>query len=63
MRKDRINSRKCRIDACSLRQKYPISANEPNPDYDKQQNALIEAKKNIPEFLTVHSQVLNLFPQ
>ncbi len=57
-RKDWINSRKCRIDACSLRQEYILSADEPYPDYYKQQNALTEAKKNIPEFQAVHSQVL-----
>jgi putative transposase len=57
-RKDWINSRKCRINACSLRQEYIMSADEPYPDYYKQQNALTEAKKNIPEFKAVHSQVL-----
>ncbi len=57
-RKDWINSRKCRVDACSLRQEYIMSADEPYPDYYKQQNALTEAKKNIPEFKAVHSQVL-----
>ena len=57
-RKDWINSRKCRIDACSLRQEYIMSADEPYPDYYKQQNALTVAKKNLPEFKAVHSQVL-----
>lgn len=28
-RKDWINSRKCRVDACSLRQEYIMSADEP----------------------------------
>ena len=32
-RKDWINSRKCRVDACSLRQEYIMSADEPYPDY------------------------------
>jgi len=57
-RKDWINSRKCRIDACSLRHEYIMSADEPYPDYYKQQNALTEAKKQIPELKAVHSQVL-----
>ncbi len=57
-RKDWINSRKCRIDACSLRQEYIIPADVPYPDYYKQQNALTEAKKNRTEFKAVHSQVL-----
>lgn len=57
-RKDWINSRKCRIDACSLRQEYIMLADEPYPDYYKQQNALTEAKKQIPELKAVHSQVL-----
>ena len=35
-----------------------MSADEPYPDYYKQQNALTEAKKNIPELGAVHSQVL-----
>ncbi len=57
-RKDWINSRKCRIDACSLRQEYIMSADEPYPDYYKQQNALTVAKKQIPQLKAVHSQVL-----
>ena len=57
-RKDWINSRKCRVDACSLRQEYIMSADKPYPDYYKQQNALTKAKKQIPEFQAVHSQVL-----
>lgn len=57
-RKDWINSRKCRVDACSLAHEYIISAHTPYPDYYKQQNALTQAKKNIPEFKAVHSQVL-----
>ena len=35
-----------------------MSADEPYPDYYKQQNALTEAKKQIPELKAVHSQVL-----
>ncbi len=57
-RKDWINSRKCRIDACSLRQEYIMSADEPYPDYYKQQNALTVGKKQIPQLKAVHSQVL-----
>ncbi|MGB9774821.1 MAG: RNA-guided endonuclease InsQ/TnpB family protein [Bacteroidota bacterium] len=57
-RKDWINSRKCRVNACSIRQEYIIPADAPYPDYYKQQNALTKAKEEIPELKAVHSQVL-----
>jgi putative transposase len=57
-RKDWMNSRKCPVNACSIRQEYIIPADVPYPDYYKQQNALTEAKKRIPELKAVHSQVL-----
>ncbi|RMH77791.1 MAG: transposase, partial [Cyanobacteria bacterium J007] len=57
-RKDWIGSRKCPVNACSIKQEYIISADAPYPDYYKQQNALTEAKKAIPELKAVHSQVL-----
>jgi putative transposase len=57
-RKDWICSRKCRVDACSIRQEYIIPADTPYPDYYKQQNALTKAKEAIPELKAVHSQVL-----
>ena len=57
-RKDWMNSRRCPVNACSIRQAYIIPADAPYPDYYKQQNALTEAKKRIPELKAVHSQVL-----
>ncbi len=57
-RKDWINSRKCPVNACSIRQEYIIPADTPYPNYYKQQNALTKAKKAIPELKAVHFQVL-----
>lgn len=57
-RRDWIKSRKCQINACSLRQEYIIPAGTPYPDYYKQQNALTLAKEKIVEFQDVQSQVL-----
>jgi putative transposase len=57
-RKDWINSRKCSVIACRIRQEYIISADTPYPDYYKQQNALTKAKEDIPELQAVHAQVL-----
>ncbi len=57
-RKDWINSRKCLVNACSIRQEYIIPADTPYPDYYKQQNALTKAKELIRELKAVHSQVL-----
>ena len=57
-RKDWINSRKCAVNACSIKQEYIIPADTPYPDYYKQQNALTQAKEGIPTLKAVHSQVL-----
>jgi putative transposase len=57
-RKDWINSRKCSVNACSIRREYIIPADTQYPDYYKQQNALTKAKEVIPELKAVHSQVL-----
>lgn len=57
-RKDWTGSRKCSVNACSIKQEYIIPADAPYPDYYKQQNALTKAKEVIPELKAVHSQVL-----
>jgi putative transposase len=57
-RKDWIASRKCAVNACSIRSEYIIPADTPYPDYYKQQNALTPAKKENPELQDVQSQVL-----
>lgn len=57
-RKDWINSRKCSINACSIRQEYIIPSDTPYTNYHRQCKSLTEAKQRIPEFKDVHSQVL-----
>jgi putative transposase len=57
-RKDWIASRKCAVNACSIRSEYIIPADTPYPDYYKQQNALTPVKKDNPELQDVQSQVL-----
>lgn len=57
-RKDWIASRKCAINACSIRSEYIIPVEIPYPDYYKQQNALTPIKKDNPELKDVQSQVL-----
>lgn len=57
-RKDWTGSRKCPVNACSIRQEYIIPADAPYPDYYKQQNALTKAKEAIGAMKAVHSQVL-----
>lgn len=57
-RKDWSSSRKCQVNACSLKQEYIIPADQPYPDYYKQAKSLTEAKKHIPELKDVQSQVL-----
>jgi len=57
-RKDWVNSRKCQVNACSIKSEYIIPANTPAPTYNSQAVALTQAKKNIPVLNQVHSQVL-----
>lgn len=57
-RKDWINSRKCSVNACSLRSEYILPADAPYPDFKLQCQRLTEAKKNIPELKSVNAQVL-----
>ncbi|TVP56538.1 MAG: transposase, partial [Nodularia sp. (in: Bacteria)] len=57
-RKDWVNSRKCKVNACSLEYEYIIKADEPFPDYHIQAKRLTEAKKNNPELKSVNAQVL-----
>lgn len=57
-RKDWIGSRKCAVNACSIRSEYIIPVDTPYPDYYKQQNALTPVKKDNPELQDVQSQVL-----
>lgn len=57
-RKAWINSRKCAINACSIRHEYIMSADEPKPNYARQCKSLAAAKKNIPELAQPHTHVL-----
>jgi putative transposase len=57
-RKDWLNSRKCPINACSIRQEYIIPADAPYPNYHIQAKRLTIAKETIPELKSVNAQVL-----
>ncbi|MBD2533295.1 transposase [Nostoc flagelliforme FACHB-838] len=57
-RKDWVNSRKCKVNACSIEYEYIIKANELFPNYHVQAKRLTEAKKNNPELKSVNAQVL-----
>lgn len=57
-RKDWFKSRSCRINACSLRHEYIISADSKRPTYNTQAVALTAYRKTSPNLQQVHSQVL-----
>jgi putative transposase len=57
-RKDWVNSRKCRVNACSLEQEYIMKPEEPFPNYHIQAKRLTNAKKTYPELKSVNAQVL-----
>jgi putative transposase len=57
-RRDWINSRKCAVNACSIRLEYVIPADTPYPNYYAQKRNLTQARKSIPKLDAVHSQVL-----
>lgn len=57
-RKDWVNSRKCKVNACSLEYEYIIKADDPFPNYHIQAKRLTEAKKHNPELKSVNAQVL-----
>ena len=57
-RRDWLNSRKCRIDACSIVSEFIISADTPYPNYAKQCKSLTVAKEQYPELTTVNAQML-----
>lgn len=57
-RKAWMNSRKCAINACSIRHEYIMSADVPKPSYARQCKSLAAAKKDIPELALPHTHVL-----
>ncbi|MGQ4649291.1 RNA-guided endonuclease TnpB family protein [Lyngbya aestuarii] len=57
-RKDWINSRKCRVNACSIRSEYIIPVDTPYPSKSFQEKALTIAKQTNQELRRVNAQVL-----
>jgi len=57
-RKDWVNSRKCDIKSCSIKQEYIIPADAVRPTNASQCKALAEAKKSIHELKLPHTHVL-----
>lgn len=57
-RKAWINSKKCDVNACSLRHEYIIPVDKKRPNYANQCKALTSARKDFPELGNVHVHVL-----
>jgi putative transposase len=57
-RRDWVNSRKCSINACSLRREYILPADAPRPTFARQCKSLAVAKQSIPELKLPHTHVL-----
>ena len=57
-RKDWSASRKCPVNACSLRQEYIMAADTPYPSFAAQCKALTQAKKSSDWLKSVNAQVL-----
>jgi len=57
-RKDWVNSRKCDINSCSIKQEYIIPSDAPRPSFARQCKSLAFAKKSIPELKLPHTHVL-----
>ncbi len=57
-RKDSIASRKCLVNACSLRGEYIMAADSPYPNFAHQCKALTQAKKTNPQLKSVNAQAL-----
>ena len=57
-RKDWIASRKCPINACSLRSEYIMAADAPYPNFARQCKSLTQAKNPSPELKSVNAQAL-----
>ena len=57
-RKDWSASRKCPVNACSLRQEYIMTADAPYPNYFHQAKSLTQAKKSSDWLKSVNAQVL-----
>jgi putative transposase len=57
-RKDWLDSRKCLVNACSIRQEFILPADAPFPNYHVQAKRLTAAKADFPRLKTVNAQVL-----
>jgi putative transposase len=57
-RKDWINSRKCDVNSCSIKQEYILPVDAPRPTFARQCKTLAEAKKTIAELKLPHTHVL-----
>lgn len=57
-RKDWINSRRCLLNACSLRAEYIIPADAPYPSFKLQCKALTQARQVNPNLKGVNAQAL-----
>jgi putative transposase len=57
-RKDWLDSRKSRVNACSIRQEFILPADAPFPSYARQCKSLTAAKTDFPRLKTVNAQVL-----
>jgi putative transposase len=57
-RRDWVNSRKCSINACSIRREYILPADAPRPTFARQCKSLAAAKQSIPELKLPHTHVL-----
>ena len=56
-RMDWSNSRKSRINSCSIQREYIIPADTPYPNYHVQAKALTKARKENPTLASVNAQV------
>nr|WP_238718495.1 transposase [Petrachloros mirabilis] len=57
-RKDWLDSRKCLVNACSIRQEFILPVEAPFPNYPVQAKRLTLAKTEFPRLKTVNAQVL-----
>ena len=57
-RKAWVNSRKCKVNACSLKQEYIMPADTKRPTFATQCKALTQARKDFEELGNVHVHVL-----
>lgn len=57
-RKDWLDSRKSRVNACSILQEFILPADAPFPNYHVQAKRLTAAKADFPRLKTVNAQVL-----